>query len=83
MNDQNTPNQDNELPDVRVIKSEYTPTPWYRETWVYVLTFILLTPVWLILILTDSGISTKNKWIAVIAFAAMMACNLWILPNLF
>lgn len=83
MNDQNTPNQENELPDVRVIKPEYTVKPWYRETWVLVVTFLFLTPVWLILVLTDSGISTKNKWIAVIAFLAVMACNLWILPNMF
>lgn len=83
MNDQNIPNQENELPDVRVIKPEYKPKPWYRETTVLVLTFLFLTPVWLILVLTDSEIETKNKWIAVIAFIAVMACNFWILPNLF
>jgi hypothetical protein len=83
MNDQNISNQENELPDVRVIEPEKSAKPWYRSTWVLVLTFLFLTPVWLILVLTDSEISTKNKWIAVIVFIAVMACNLWILPNLF
>ena len=76
-------NNDNRLPAVRMIEPSEPAKPWYRSTWVLVLTFLFLTPVWLILVLTDSSISTQNKWIAAIVFIAVMACNLWILPNLF
>jgi hypothetical protein len=79
MNDQDKSNQENETPDVRVIMPEYSIRPWYRETWVLVLTFLFLTPVWLILVLTDSEISTKNKVLAVL----LVLLIFWISSKMF
>jgi len=76
-------NDDNGLPAVRMIEPAKPAKPWYRSTWVMVALFLGLTPVWLILVLTDSEISTKNKVLAVLLVLLVLACNFWILPNMF
>lgn len=77
------PARKDELPNVRVVNTYVTKSkPWYRSTFVMVLLFLFITPAWLLLVLTDLEIETKNKWIAVVVFVVLMACNFWILPEL-
>jgi len=39
---------------------------WYRQTWFLILTFLLVTPLWTLIVLTDPDQSTGVKVVAAI-----------------
>ena len=46
--------------------AETGPKKWYREPWFKILTFLFLTPVWVVIVLCDPGERESVKGLAVI-----------------
>jgi hypothetical protein len=51
-------------PQSQTVVAQPPPKKWYRETWVKILTFLFLTPIWSIIVLDDPESSTAVKVIA-------------------
>jgi len=65
-------------PTIPPHKKSVEHRPWYRQSWFMILTFLFFTPLWCLLVLTDSkqGIGTKILAIGIVILCGVACCSL-------